>query len=1631
MRTTIFKKVLNSVLAVSIGTTGFVIPTPSVFAQESDNVEVNEVEVTVNQPDDIPLEGLVLTGATKLVSGAESEVKVEYYPENTTQKELAYSTSDSNIIEINEVGKIIAKQPGVVNVIATSVDNLEKIAMKEMTVIRNISMARQEAVGTEVEVRGIVSFNDRDQTIHIQDETGGIAIYNKSLDASSLVKGAMVEVVGKIGSFNGLVQINAESFKVLSEDQDIEPKVLTISEILKGNHDSQVVKIENAIVNLEAKTLTQDNSVLNIYFIPENINVKTGDVVDVTGTMGRFKETIQIYGSSATFTKVDGELDTEAPVIIHNPVSSGTKDEDLVVTAQVTDNNKVQAVTLNYRVVGTEIYETISMEESNGQYEGVIPNEQLDLKGIEYFIEATDEAFNTSVTEIVMVEISDMDKVGPEINSITPNNGANLGKNKTPEINAKYGDRSGVNVESIKLLVDAQDVTSLATITETEVIYQVTEELENGYHTVTLTLQDTLGNETVKEWNFKVSDAQRNLYFGQLHSHTNLSDGQGTIDEAYQYAKNQAGVDFLAVTDHSNSFDNDTQASLADGSMSSKWNTGLNAADKYNEDGNFTAIYAYEMTWSSGTGKYGHMNTFNTPGFETRTNSAMDLRTYYNTLKTQSQSVSQFNHPGTTFGDFVDFGYYDEEIDELVTLIEVGNGDGPIRGSGYFPSYEYYTRALDKGWHVAPTNNQDNHKGLWGNANSARTVVEAEDLTRDSLYEAIRERRVYSTEDENLEISYELNGATMGSILSEQNEANVVVTVLDPDAGDNIDKIQLITDGGRVAHEVTNVNATEKEWKLTFVPNSSSTYYYVKVVQADKDIAVTAPVWIGEKENVGISSVTPSSSKLLVGDEITVETVVFNNESKAITNAKVDYYVNGAEVAVASDSVASIPASDNGSLKATFPITKKGKNVIEAVITLTINGAVREYTERIEVTAFDPSEVSHVLIDGSKMNGYVTGNYAGNMNYVTELVGQEGGVVKINHDTITSEILEGMDVLIVTDPENNYAYSDAEVAAIKVFVEAGGDLIITSKADYKDQTDEFGNAAQGNKILEAIGATIRFNDDQVVDPNENGGQSYRLYFDDYNQESLYTKGIDFGKIQQGTASNTDYKFSFYSGNSVLVPSGATNVDVVVKGHETTTNDDSDKQGDYTPVNPGDIVALAVETLPNGAKIVASGVTFFSDFEMNTKNDYSNRTIVTNLINDLAPAKEAQITPIKDLHTDLNGDNMPDLAGETRTVEGYITAGNTNSKTSFFDVVYVQDETGGITVHPISNLKLKLGQKVRITGVVGAYEGDTQLGNVNEALDVEIIDEAIKLVNPTVMSTAKSMLEETEGLLVAVEGKVTRIDTEKGNIFVNDGSGEARVFINGYIGGSKVDDIDSWKSRISVGDTLYAVGLSAEDPEGARIRVRDTDELVVIEGETPEIPDPEIPTPETPDPEIPEYVIPEGILGSINTDVIKPTTGNGTIESPLILNASTATLSDVKEMINGFEGYTIKITLLAEASNELQYAIRLIPNTRNGETISLILTVSKTQAEVVDYLNSLVKTSAGDDNTGGSNNGNTDSNTNGNNNSNTNSGGTNSNAQTSKPETGYTLMGWMLGGSALIIAGYVSFTIYNKRQKEVK
>ncbi len=353
-----------------------------------------------------------------------------------------------------------------------------------------------------------------------------------------------------------------------------------------------------------------------------------------------------------------------------------------------------------------------------------------------------------------------------------------------------------------------------------------------GTAVITVTTQD--GGYTATCTATVTSATIYNYYYGQLHSHTGYSDGTGTPSQAYAYARDTGHADFFAVTDHSNYFDNDL-----DWTKSTEWADTKQQANNYNVDGQFVAIAGFEMTWSNGTG---HMNTFNTDWFESRNNTSMTLSNYYNKIAAYPNSFSQWNHPGTTFGDFSGFANFSAANDGVIDLIEVANGSGPVRGTGYYPSYDYYWQALDKGWHVAPTINQDNHKADWVTANEARTVVLATGLTRANVFDAIKNGRVYATEDKDLKLMYKANGSVMGAVLGKPATLDITVNVSDADTGDNISKIEVITAGGTVAAS-SAFSANTVNWN-TQLP-ATNKYYYVKVTEADGDYAFSAPIWTG------------------------------------------------------------------------------------------------------------------------------------------------------------------------------------------------------------------------------------------------------------------------------------------------------------------------------------------------------------------------------------------------------------------------------------------------------------------------------------------------------------------------------------------------------------------------------------------------------------------------------------------------------------------------------------------------------------------------------------------------------------------------------------------------------------------
>ena len=973
-----------------------------------------------------------------------------------------------------------------------------------------------------------------------------------------------------------------------------------------------------------------------------------------------------------------------------------------------------------------------------------------------------------------------------------------------------------------------------------------------------------------------------NLYFGQLHSHTDISDGAGSVTEAFTHAAGVDNLNFLAVTDHSNSFDNESDSQVDLGTdltnVSNEWKEGHQAAKDATTD-DFVGIYGFEMTWSDG---FGHINTFNTPGFESRSNSEFGNKSgategyqnYYDKLVEVGSSLSQFNHPGTTFGDFQDFAFYDPQVDQRITLIEVGNGEGAIGSSGYFPSYEYYTRALDKGWHVAPTNNQDNHKGNWGDSNTARSVVLASDLSEEAIYDAIRNYRVYATEDNDLSILYSLNGNAMGSILSEQ-ENGVTLTAQITDPTDTADmKVEVIVNGGLVLDSQT---LTDGKGTVTFTFDSNDySYYYLRVTQADQNIAVTAPVWTGEGVNAGISKTECDTALVVKGEEVTISSELYNNAGSDMTVESLTFSVDGIEKPIYTANVSQIGTNgviySGGSYTVSFPyaFTQAGKATVDVSMTATIGETEYTFAGVLQLTVTDESLVTRVLVDGTHYNDYVNGYYSGNMGNFTQLAAGMNAQVTIQQpgDEITAEDLEDVSLLVISAPikyeqngieatEEN-RFSNEFIDTVEAYVQDGGTVIVCGLADYQDgnepgNNNEYTTYGQINKLLEGIGSTMKVNDDELIDQDENGGQAYRLYFDDFNYDSADEA------VQAALAGleGSDKVYSSYSGCSVNVGDG----EAIVFGHVTTysINSKAPAQGHDKPVlsasaaydpntavvQKGDVVSLATEAVGSG-RVYLGGTVWMSDFEVKSDGSngsdygdasYANKTIISNILSGLL--KEPEVSTIAQVRENTT-------VGAVFTVEGTVTAGNVEPN-AFYDTIYIQDATGGINIYPVATTDgtFQVGQKVRVTGSWDQYQGDTEL----RCIRIERISEAVDPIDPAELSiTEAADYDANGGLLAEVSGTVKSV-TEEGDaissVILTDGTTDFRLLFNNYIGYSDKSSPDI-TTFVKEGAEISAVGVIYKDPEGVCLRVRDLSEVERVEDEPSEPENPDVPE----DPDVP-------------------------------------------------------------------------------------------------------------------------------------------------------------------------------------
>ena len=873
-------------------------------------------------------------------------------------------------------------------------------------------------------------------------------------------------------------------------------------------------------------------------------------------------------------------------------------------------------------------------------------------------------------------------------------------------------------------------------------------------------------------------DLDWNLYFGQLHAHTDISNGAGSVEEAFQYASQVDGLDFFAVTDHSDSFDNaDMGAIDADGAdISADWAAGKQAAASVT-NGDFVGLFGFEMTWPEDK-QLGHISTFNTPGWQTRdqeafTNVSAALENYYKALTSVPGSVSQFNHPDDIHGDFERFDHYSPQYDAVVSLLEVAGEDGVV-------DCGYYDLALDKGWHVAPTNNQNNHNGQWGDASGARTVVLAKSLTEEALYAAMKDRRVYATQDSDLAIYYELNGTVMGSIIPKSEEAEITVFLSDP-TDEAIGNVEVVTDGGAVL--VSEYVETPSQ-VLELSASGGHSYYYLRITQPDGDVAVTAPVWMDGYDDIGIESFTSDTLTPARDEEIGLTVELYNDESVEFDLDALSLYADETLVSTVSDlgEVAGMSTLDY-----TFSYAHPELGVTEFRVEAagSVNGEDRTYEDTLSLSFHVPEQVKRIAVDASHGNSGVD-----KLNRLKAIAAK----VNIAVDILDGELPENSDLLLITAPAE--AFDEEFVENVRSFVENGGTVILCGQSDMGGRN--LHTSGELNRLLEAMGATMRLNDDTASSISTN----------------VFNPGGDLTKSLKPEQSYTQR-----AGCTVNPGNGTW----LVKGRDTTHGIDADTDGQETGE---DTVLLAGEELADGGNVYVSGGLFLADDAMKEpdniwKSVSGNQGIVEALLK-IERAACPELVTIGEMRSGKDE--------EVYHIRGWATSGTSHPGNTFSKTIYLQDDTGGVALVPFTGENIEVGTPIEVVGRKEIRGGNVVL----KIIDYEVLDEPLYNYTPKTTSNKDAMdYDANGGRLMQVEGKVTKVtytDDRKvvSRITLKDGNGDlAEILIEDNIV-SGADWVNDLASRVKKGRTVRAIGILHLDSDGTPVlRVRNCDEVVYV------------------------------------------------------------------------------------------------------------------------------------------------------------------------------------------------------------
>lgn len=344
----------------------------------------------------------------------------------------------------------------------------------------------------------------------------------------------------------------------------------------------------------------------------------------------------------------------------------------------------------------------------------------------------------------------------------------------------------------------------------------------------------------------QVSANAPRILWGDLHGHTSISDGTGTPDDYFRYARDVAGLDLIALTDH----DHWGMQVLAD--EPALWAKIKQSTLRFHEPGRFVTLLGFE--WTSWLYGHRHVLYFSDEG---RVIDSVDEETRTPTQLWQAlegQRAMTFAHhtPGEPVATAWDYAP-DPRFEPVVEIVSVHGSseaaDGPPATVGAIDGY-FVRDALERGYRLGFIGSGDSHDGHPGLAHVASATgglaaILSEERTRDGVLEALHAKRSYATNGARIILRMGLGSARMGETMPAppaDAPPDLYVQLIGTAPFDHVDIIRR----GEAVERLPLEGRWEAGFRRTIEGLEAGDWIYVRAEQNNRGAAWSSPIFIGE-----------------------------------------------------------------------------------------------------------------------------------------------------------------------------------------------------------------------------------------------------------------------------------------------------------------------------------------------------------------------------------------------------------------------------------------------------------------------------------------------------------------------------------------------------------------------------------------------------------------------------------------------------------------------------------------------------------------------------------------------------------------------------------------------------------------